>query len=278
MRKILILTDFSDHAFNYAADLFKYEICSFYIMHAYQDDSDAPEINSEETNLETILTDTATIAKKKLEKTIKSVTSTSPNPRHSYHLISTNHSLLEEVDHLVEEQNIDIIVMGAKEQSHHKNITFGSHTPQVIKYVKCPVLVIPEQCDYNKPKHILFPTHYLIPYKRRELKLFCEIANSYRAVIDVLYNAKSEKLSAHQKDNQRFLNEELGKNEIHFKTSSNQNITDAIRSYIKHNEIDMLVIVNSNHLTYEDIIFKTTLDEIILNLDIPYLILQNRET
>ena len=41
MRKILVPTDFSDNAFNalkYACQVFKYEKCEIFIMHAYADE------------------------------------------------------------------------------------------------------------------------------------------------------------------------------------------------------------------------------------------------
>ena len=54
MRKILIPTDFSENAMNaiaYAIELFKYEKCDYYIMHAYQDDIYADESLLEKESL-----------------------------------------------------------------------------------------------------------------------------------------------------------------------------------------------------------------------------------
>lgn len=279
MRKILIPTDFSENAMNaikYAIELFKYEKSDYYIMHAYQDDIYADEVLLEKKSIDEITKLTGEKSLKELESILKKVNKISPNPRHTYQIISANNSLVDEADKIVNRENIDIIVMGTRGKTNDKKLTFGSHTLQVLKYVQCPVLAIPESYVYVQPKHVLFPTNYLIPYKRRELKLLCEMVSPYRAVIDMLYVSKSNKLSLRQQDNRNFIKEELCKNAINFKIENSKHIINAIYKYMKENKTDMLVMVNTRHSFLENILFhSTTIDELSLNLDIPFLALQN---
>ena len=278
MRKILIPTDFSENALNaldYALELFKYDPCKFYIMHAYQDEiySDKALLTRETMDEVTRIINNTSLLK--LEDIKKHINKVSPNPRHAYHIISANNMLIDETDKIVDEENIDIIVMGTRGKTNDRKLTFGSHTLQVLKYVQCPVLAIPENYKYSQPKHVLFPTNYLIPYKRRELKLLCEMVSPYRAEIDMIYISKSKKLSLRQEDNQNFIKEELCKNNIHFKTVNDKNITNAIYAYIKENEVNMLVMVNTRHSFFENILFNSTVDKISLYINIPFLTLQN---
>ncbi|GAA4296129.1 universal stress protein [Aestuariibaculum suncheonense] len=278
MRKILIPTDFSENAFNaitFAIDLFKYEISEFYITNAYQDDIYADEALIEESDLQSVTETVSNNSKYQLNRILERIETISPNPKHSYHSVSANNLLIDEMDKIVDEKNIDIIVMGTRGKTNDKKITFGSHTLQVIKYVQCPVLAIPENYKYAQPKHILFPTNYLIPYKRRELKLLCEMASPFRAIIDTLYISISDKLSLRQKDNQTFIKEALHKNIINFKIIKSKQIINTIYQYIKENNIDMLVMVNTRHSFLEDILYQSTIDEFSLNIDIPFLALQN---
>ena len=279
MRKILIPTDFSDNALNavkYALNLFKYEVSEFFIMHAYQDDIYADESLITKTNLESVTDRVSENSAEELKVIIKMINATSINPKHTYHIISANNLLLDEADNIVNEHNIDIIVMGTRGKTNDKKITFGSHTLQVLKYVQCPVLAIPANYKYTPPKHILFPTNYLIPYKRRELKLLCEMVSPYKAIIDVLYISRSEKLSMRQKDNQIFIKEELYKNRINFKVTKSKHIINSIYTYIKEKKTDILVMVNTRHSFLENILFQSTaIDELSLHLDIPFLALQN---
>jgi len=208
MRQILIPTDFSENAMNaikYALELFKYERSEFYFMHAYEDEVYNDKALSTRDTFEAVLRVVSKKSQKNLEDILKIVKEISPNPRHNYNIISAYNSLVDEADIIVDGKNIDIIVMGTRGETNDKKLTFGSHTLQVLKYVQCPVLSIPENFKYAQPKHILFPTNYLIPYKRRDLKLLCEMAIPFRAKIDMLYVTNCDKLSMRQEDNMQFL-------------------------------------------------------------------------
>ena len=279
MRNILIPTDFSDNAMNavkFALELFKYDKSNIYFLHTYQDEvyHEIEEMESNST-IETIIKERQLISDEKLDQLLKVVHEIWANPRHNYQKISSYNALVDEIDLITDGKDIDIIVMGTKGQTDDRSATFGSNTLQVLKYVSCPVLSVPANYTYTQPKHIAFPTNYLIPYKRRELKLLCEMASPYRAIIDVLYISKSDKLSRRQEDNKRFLSEELCKNQLNFKTISNKSIVNAIFTYIKEHNVDMLVMVNTRHSFLEHMLFKSTIDEMSLHLDIPFLAMQN---
>lgn len=278
MKKILVPTDFSNNAMNalkYAMELFKYDVSEFLIMHAYQDDIHKDKILLSRKTIDQVTKIISDKSQLQLEYTLKQIHNTSPNPKHNYKVISANNMLMDEANKIVNENNIDIIVMGTRGKTNDAKLTFGSHTLQVLKYVQCPVLAIPENYHDIQPRHILFPTNYLMPYKRRELKLLCELASPYRAVIDMLCISKSDKLSMRQVDHQNFIKDALSKNTINFKTVNDKNISNAIFTYIKKNKINMLVMVNTRHSLIENILLQSTIDKMSLYLDIPFLALQN---
>lgn len=189
MRKILIPTDFSDNAYNalkYACELFKYEIGELFILHAYQDEVYAHDSLVSRDLLDEVTKTVAKHSEQQLDAVLQKVKKEFPNPRHTYKTIAANSTLIDEVDKIVDEENVDCIVMGTRGKTNDRKLTFGSHTLQVLRYVQCPVLAIPENYKYTQPKHILFPTNYLIPYKRRELKFLCELAAPFRTKIDSL--------------------------------------------------------------------------------------------
>jgi nucleotide-binding universal stress UspA family protein len=165
--------------------------------------------------------------------------------------------------------------MGTKGESQGKSYVFGSNTLQVLKYVSCPVLVIPEFYGYKQPKHVLFPTNYLIPYRRRELKLLSTILSPFRSVVDMLYISKSKKLSKRQIDNKDFLRSELVNLQVNYETIDSKNVSKAISDYIKTHNVDFLVMANTRHSFLEDMLFRSKVDDICLHTDIPFLALQN---
>lgn len=278
MLSILLPTDFSENAMNairYALEFFKYQKVEFYFMHAYQNEFyDHEELVSREV-FDSVLNQTKLQSEQQLESLLSTVKTIAPNPRYTYHTISAYNTLVEEANFIADKHNIDLIVMGTKGKSNQRHIVFGSHTFQVLKYVQCPVLAIPSNYKNTQPKRILFPTNYLIPYKRRELKLLAKLAASYRSAIDVLYVSSSRHLSIRQQDNQAFVSDILRENEVNFSIDDNKNIAEAIKAYIEANAIDLITMVNTQHSFLEDMLFPSTIDKVSLGLNIPLLAMQN---
>jgi len=278
MKKILVPTDFSDNAMNalkYACELFKYDLSEFFIMHAYQDEIYSDNSFLARKDLEEATNIISRNSKIHLENILNQIQKAYPNPKHSFNIISSNSMLLDETDKIVDDENIDIIFMGTHGKANDKKITFGSHTLQVLRYVRCPVFAIPENFEYTQPRHILFTTDYLIPYKRRELKLLNEMISSYQAVINILCISRSNTLSLRQEDNQNIIKDELCNNKINFITINAKNISKTTYKYVKENAIDILVMVNTRHSFLENILFQTTIDKMSLQVNIPFLALQN---
>ncbi len=278
MRKVVVPTDFSSNAFNalkYACQVFKYERSDFYILHAYAEDVYLQDTVVKRSFLDELKEVTYQRSQQSLQETSVRIQEYSPNPKHKFNLISAFGTLTDEINDLVNTENIDVVVMGTRGETNDRKITFGTNTLQVLKYVQCPVLAIPEQYAYHPPKEMLFPSDYMVPYKRRELKLLSELSGSFRATIHMLYVNPLLKLSLRQEDNMGFLKECLQKAVLTFETTEESDKTIAITKYIVHNDIDMLVMVNSRHSHLEDMLYRSTIDKIGLHIKIPFLVLQN---
>jgi len=278
MLSVLLPTDFSENSMNavkYALEFFKYEKTTFYFMHAYQNEFyDHDELVSRHV-FDDILDNVREQSRSKLENLLKTVETFAPNPRYSYHTISAYNTLVEEANSVADTKDIDLIVMGTKGKSDQRNVVFGSQTFQVLKYVKCPVLAIPSNYTNTQPKRILFPTNFLMPYKRRELKLLANLASPYRSIIDVLYVSKSHKLSIRQEDNKAFILDGLRDNEVNFHQEYSKKVADMIKQYINDQSVDLITLVNTQHSFLEDMLFPSTIDKVSLGLEIPLLAMQN---
>ncbi|NND80667.1 MAG: universal stress protein [Maribacter sp.] len=278
MRKILVPTDFSDNAFNalkYACQVFKYEKSEIFIMHAYADEVYQQDKLTRRSQLDLVKEKISQSSEIQLKKILEEIKHHYPNPQHNYKIVSSFGSLIDEVDDLVNQENMDIVVMSTRGETNDRSLTFGSNTLQVLKYISCPVLAVPEGSKYQAPKEVLFPTNYLVPYKRRELKLICDMSGSFRSTLHMLYINPIKKLSLRQEDNQQFLKDCLPKAKLRFETTQENDKTIAITKYIVHNDIDMLVLVNSRHSYLEDMLSQSTIDKIGLHIKIPFLVMQN---
>lgn len=278
MRKIVVPTDFSENAFNalkFAAELFKYEKSEFYLLHAY-----AEEVYDNEAALTREFFDeykeiTRKKAREGLKNTKSEILELFPNPRHTFTTVPAYGLLVDEVNDLVQRENADLIVTATRGKTNDRKMTFGSNTLQIIKYVQCPVLSIPENYAYSDPKKILFPSNFLLPYQRRELKLVGDLARAFCAHIDLLYASKFPIDSFRQKDNRAAIEEQFYDIKLEFHQEELLDKTQAILKYIEKEDIDLLVLVNSRHSYLENVLYTSTLDEIGLHPKIPFLVLQN---
>ncbi len=278
MKKILIPTDFSlnaVHAITYALQLYKCERTNFYFLHAYADEVYGPFKKNAGESLEEQKNTIRKNVDKSLKKLVEKITEKYHNPKHCFETVSAFESLVDAVNDFANQINGDLIIMGTKGKTADKKITFGSNTVQVFKYVSCPVLAIPENYEYQQPKKIAFPTDYMLPYKRRELKLLNTLAAEFKSEVHCLYISDFENLSHRQLDNKRFLQESLPDAYLFFERTPVKNKGEAITEYILEKDMNLLVMVNARHSFLEDMLYRSTVDEIGLRPKIPFLVMQN---
>jgi nucleotide-binding universal stress UspA family protein len=278
MKKILVPTDFSENAFNaliYAAELFKYEPCSFFIVHTYADVVYRQEALHPEIDVEALKNKEEEKAAQLLHQLEKRFKETVVNPNHQYTFISVFADLVDAINDWADQEDIDLVIMGTRGETNKRSKTFGSNTLHVLKYVHCPVLAVPEGYQYNRPKEVLFPSNYLVPYNRRELGLLDHIVGASQAKIHLLYIDPIKNFSMRQKDNKRILEHTLERPKLEFVTTEEKDKTLAISKYIVHKNIDLLTIVNSRHSYIEDMLYQSTIDQLGLHVKIPFLVLQN---
>ncbi|MCM4169347.1 hypothetical protein KCTC52924_00586 [Arenibacter antarcticus] len=278
MRKVLVPTDFSENAFNalkYACQVFKYEKCEFFIVHTYADEVYRKAAEMAQDHVDELKEATLRKSDKSMKRVLKDLKEYSPNPHHKLKEITIFGDLVDEVNDLVNQENIDIVVMGTRGATNDSRLTFGSNTLHLLKYVHCPVLAIPEGYEYHPPKEILFPTNFLVQNRRRELKLLCDMTGSFRSTVHILHIDPITNLSWRQQDNKEFLKNCMRKPKLTFETTLEKDKTTAITKYIVHHAINMLVLVNSRHSYMEDMLYLSTIDKIGLHIKIPFMVLQN---
>ncbi|MDC8003775.1 universal stress protein [Aureisphaera galaxeae] len=278
MIRVLIPTDFSENAFNairYAMELLKYQKSEFLVVHCFADEVYANTMEMSREFFDLYKEKTKEAIDRSLQKVIAEMLEISPNPRHEYNYKAVFASLVDTCNDMANKEDLDLIIMGTKGKTDNRDITFGSQALQVAKYVKCPVLMVPVAYHKNPPQNVLFPTDYIVPYKRRELKLLNTLTANFAAQVQFLYLSRSKVLSHRQEDNKRFLDCCLEPNKVSHAYMVGTNLTETINRTIEDDTINLLVMVNSRHSYMESLLQDSTIDAMGLNVKIPFLILQN---
>jgi nucleotide-binding universal stress UspA family protein len=279
MKNILLPTDFSDNSWNaiqYAVELFKDEKCNFFLLNTYTPmiyNVEFMEVNTAKFGLIDAMRETS---KNNLNKVQQKIENKFNNPNHSFSKISSFNTLTNEIQELHEGNVMDLIVMGTKGASGLKEVLFGSNTVHVIKNAKCPVLGVPSEFVFESPREILFPSDYEVSFNEKLLKQILDITNFYNSRVHILNASYGYDLSEKQEKNKEKL-EGLFKKVAHlFHSVSNQNVTEAISNFQLKVRINLLVLINNKHSFFENLFFKSTINQIGFHLNIPLLVIPSK--
>lgn len=278
MRKIVIPSDFSSNAFNalkYSVELFREENCEFYLLHAFAEEvyNDEDALTAE--TIEEVKINLKEKYEKRLQEKVDKILKQSQNPKHKFRTVAPFGYLIDEINELVNKVKADLVVMGTRGKTNNAQLTFGSNTLQVIKYVQSPVLSIPENYKFRELHNILFPTNFMLPYQSSELKLVADIGKPFNADIHMLYISKFNLESLRQKENLKLIKEHFQDEKFKVHVVDGDNRAQVITQQEEELKIDLLVMVNSRHTYLESILFESTIDKISLYPQIPFMILQN---
>lgn len=276
MKNILLPTDFSENSWNaikYALQLFKNQSCKFYLLNTY-----TPVVY----HLEYVMVEPAQfgmindVREKSLQDldTFKTrIKNEFNNPKHTIETISAFNTLITEIKDIVESKAIDYVVMGTTGASGVKEILFGSNTVHVFKNVKCPILAIPSDFNFETPREVLFPTDYEISYKPYHLKPIIDIISLHPTILNILYMSYGYDLSDQQKKNKKILENYFEKVSHLFHNVSNQTVAEGIANFQLKTRINLLIMINNKHSFFENLFFKSTVNQIGFHLNVPFLVI-----
>ena len=279
MKKILLPTDFSDNAWNaitYALQLYKDEKSHFMLLNTYTPiiyqvefmQSSEPQFQVMEAVKET--------SQKRLKNLAEKIKVEFPNENHKISTISSFNTLTGEISDLHEKDKMDLIIMGTKGASGLKEVLFGSNTIHVLNEVKCPVVAVPSDFEFEKPHDLLFPSDYEIDFKNEHLQPLIDIANLYNIRINVMHVNYGETLSESQESNRQILEKKFKGIAHLFHNIKNRSIPEAISQFQNKTRINLLVMINNKHSFFENLFFKSNIKQIGFNLNVPFMVIPSQ--
>lgn len=276
-KRILIPTDFSKnalHAVRYALDLYRKLNCEFYFLNVFKGDS--------YTTDGLIISEPGSAAyetgKRKSEqsfvKLLEMLELHYDNPKHSYYTISTLDVLLEAMKKTIAKKDIELVIMGTKGATANRDRIFGGNTVNAMEKIReCPVLAIPPNMHFSRPREIVFPTDYKTVFKRKELSYLLEIAMMHDSTVNVLHVTKKTELTEVQENNKSLLNAILETVDHNFHTLSFTDVSDGLNAFVESRGSDMIAFINSKHFFFGSIFSKPLVKEIGYDATVPILAL-----
>lgn len=281
-KKILIPTDFSKNAWNalcYATDLYKNIPCEFYILNVYNASGYALESMMIPEPGERFYEEAKEKSEKGLAKILQQLAIKTHSDNHNFFAVSQYNTVLDAIKDVVDKKDIEMVIMGTKGTTNAGDIVYGSNTVLVMEKVRgCPVMAIPEETTFHKPKEIVFPTDFKTNFKRRELQYLLEIAEISDAEIRILYISDGDPLSKEQENNKKLLQEYFEDIPHVYQTLHNVDVQSALSCYVESRDSDMITFINRKHSFFGSIFSKPMVKNLGQHSKVPVLALHDIKT
>ena len=271
MKKILFPTDFSagsKNAFIYALKLADSIDAEIITMHVYQ----LPQANYINVSgyLHEIydVTELSNFENYKDEVPILRTIAKENNLEHikiSHVLFQGN--LIAEIQKITVKEEIDFVVMGTKGATGLKETFLGTVATKVMNDVKAIVLAVPEHCEYQPIKKILFATQ-LNPEDLEVLKKVMSFARVFQAHVDCL-----RVVAPHQTDKNDHIEnwDEIRNDSIAMHTIVGTDIEGIILNFIDLHQVNVLAM-HVHHRNFFEKLFQISLSKkLAFHVNIPIL-------
>lgn len=174
---VLLLTDFSENSKNailYGLSLFKDVSCNFYVLNVQKARSfttdDFMTAPPGASVYESLMRDNA----QALDEFMEPIIADNNKDHHSFKCLVDFDIFSDAVTQVVSLYDIDYICMGTNGVTGAKEVLFGSNTMNVIRHIKAPVIIIPQDYNYEPVEKVLFSVtknyqaneDHLMPLKR----------------------------------------------------------------------------------------------------------------
>ena len=196
-------------------------------------------------------------------------------------LVKRGHSVIESINEIIDEQFIDLIIIGTHGATGFRKVFVGSNTASVIEQSYCPVLAIPQKYKFVGIKTIAYASSDLDNLKK-ELKKIIPVAQKLEASLEIFHiTAGVESLvKKDEKYNSEIFMKSLSR---HFKfynmslyviDGGKSILSQAIENFVKHNKPDILVMLTYKRGFLDKIFHSSQTKEISYQLNVPLMALK----
>jgi nucleotide-binding universal stress UspA family protein len=270
MKRILVPTDRSSnaqHALNYALNLFRGEPVEFILFQTFDIPTYAADMPVPVDMLGT------EELQRILDSDVKNLNEVHKGKGYAFSAKVEMGSLSFNIQQLVEDEGIDLIVMGTKGASGLAAAIIGSNTADVIQAATCPVLAVPESADVNAlPSQILFASDNKGLSTNSVIDPLLDIAKKNKShihLMNVLDEGKmttvDEAVAGLKLDH---ILEDI-EHTFHFENSNDK--ANAVEEYLNTHKIDLLAVVPRKNNFFDSIFHRSVTRRLTLHTKVPLL-------
>jgi nucleotide-binding universal stress UspA family protein len=182
----------------------------------------------------------------------------------------------DEIRHLVSENAIDLVVMGMKGENGVEKM-IGSTTTNVVRKIKTPVLIVPQDATYQPLDRIVYATDFSYKGTHHLFDPLLALIRKFSATVQILHITLS-----HSSEHPDTL---MGKKEIEqifqpvshaFVNLEHSSVTQGVNEFLSSHPSSLLVMVAHRHTFFERIFAKNHTTAMAYETHLPLLVLQDK--
>lgn len=268
MKKILVPTDFSPvsiNALHYAAELSNQLGAQLVLFHAFQlpvSMSEIPMITMPYEELKKISEDHLKELSAGLERVIpgtQEITS-----------VCAQGMVSEELESIVADINPFAVVMGTRGSGGLERVFLGSNTLSAIKFLKCPVFVVPPGARYTSIKKIGLAVDLKAVKETLPVDYVKEICRIFEARLFVLNIDKDERNFKPDTLTENFhLHQALDQLNPEYHFIENPDFEKGIHDFAEKNNLDLIINIPKKHSLLETLFQKSHTADLVFHSHIP---------
>ncbi len=283
MKHILLPTDFSENAKNayrFATALAKKFDAKLSVIHIYNPGPEVATFDGLSMQAVTYTKGMVESLKRKLNTFVNLAPSNEKEafvPASNLETAVLEGIVVTTVSYYVENEGVDMVVMGTKGESDWSSKLFGSITANVINNVSCPVLAVPKEAQITAIKEICYATSLKANDKNKVDKL-SQYSKSLGSTLKVVYVDDRMSNAGDFRDedfNRAYFYKNIGSSEIPFEVVWSADINKGIRAYFKENDIDVMALTRSKFGFWRRLFNQSITQELMKDVPFPLLILHD---
>jgi nucleotide-binding universal stress UspA family protein len=269
MKRIMLLTDFSDTARNaamYALKMYEEETVEFVLMNAYDlEFSGSPYIVQVK---EEIAEDSLKGLRNELSLIHRRF------PRAKVELLSLFGNLINVIEKEIEANVYHLIVLGCRGETALENFLLGSRAYEVIKGIKAPVLLVPRHAKFRHPEKIVFATDLRDVPDDNTIEALRDMAHMFHApllFVNVLEDEYINRVDAEERIAEHFPGINLSFNFI-----EEDDVVEGINHFMEDNNAEIVALVRHQMGMIDRLFHPSITKQMVLHPEHPMLILHDK--
>ncbi|MEJ5962999.1 universal stress protein [Pedobacter immunditicola] len=182
------------------------------------------------------------------------------------------------VKHFIQENEVEMVVMGSKSSNSIEHLLMGSDTQSVINECERPILIIPKGITLNEIDKITYASDFNLEEMSSLNYLFHlgERLNFRLEIVHIRQFDEDKKLMERRASEFTELADKFNYPHLSYKIVSGKDVIERLTDYSEENNSDVLAMMHHQRNFFGRLIYKSVTKTAISNQNIPLLVLPSK--